>query len=455
MTDARATWPVGRLVLLATAVFVILNQASSLGPFGTFVTLDAALALFLVSLFRGRARWWFLAHPVFVVLSAPAFEIPFDDIGTGYSYTGHFALFLDPDTLQILWPELMRHIFFVNGPFELRTVYSLPIAYLWPPVWLFGPDVTLTTPFVNYLSQGVSTMVYAAVGAVTALMLGGTPRSVLVTVTLMTTVSPTFLEMNSALHRYSPMLLGLTWVWTAYLVMVVPGSGWRRLVAVPLGAAGVLLVILSKSPLVLSLTLFVILERLSAGRLPLVSTGLSSLNRTARWTVLLVGLAMFQVLSPLIAPEKYVTIDSQLGGEYPLLRDLPLVGFALRVVYAQLAPFPLLGFTQWELYGGNVWFLPVHVGSTILATWIVLSCAFRIEAIVAADTATRVTVMFGLGVLASLAFGGIGYLVYIAPALPFLGVALLRRETRVPLRWAVGFVLVFEMVAHAARLVRA
>lgn len=445
---------IGRSLLAVGALALVLSRSGTLGPTLTFLALDTVVALWLVSLFRARWRWAFLVHPVFVAASVPWFEISFNDIGTGYTYLGTFDLFVDRDTASVDWPRLIEHMFYNDGVFEWRSTYTLSLPYLWLPIRLFGPDVDVQWPQINYLSQNVSTVLYAAIGVVVARTLGRVPSALLLVVTLISTVSPTYLEMNSSLHRYSPMLLGLVCVWAGYLTILSQPGSLRLAVSGLVIALGLVLVVISKSPLLMSLVLFVVLERLSAGRLPVVSRRLAGLNRRALLTVALVSLALFQILSPLVAPEKYVTIDSQLGGEYPFVRDLPIIGFVLRVVYAQLAPFPIFGFTQWELYGGNVVFLPVHVASAVLATWIVLSAFLRIPQILQGDSATRVTVVFGFGILVSLAFGGIGYLVYIAPALPFLGVALIRRETRVPLSWAVIFVAGMELVAHLARVVR-
>lgn len=453
MTHARRI-PVIRTVVLILVCAGIVSLSADLGATWTFLLLDAALAVYLAGLLAGRLRWLLLVHPVFIAASMPWFEVPFDDIATGYSYTGTFTWLVDVETATIDWPRVIAYMFYPNGTFEWQTSYALVIPYLWVPVRLFGPDVALEWPHVNYLSQHVSTLAYASAAVLVCRGLGRVPSTLLTSVTVMCTVSPTFLEMHSALHRYSPLVIGLVLVWAGYLTLASRPAWLRLMAALSVIAVGLVLVVVSKSPLILSLALFVVLERLSAGRVPVVSEALAALDRRAVVTVVVIGFGVFQVVSPLVAPSKYVDIDSQLGGEYPVIQNLPVIGFVLRVVYAQLSPFPILGFSQWDLYGGNVVFPFVHVASAVLASWIVLSAFLRLPAIMAADAATRITVVFGFGVLASLAFGAVGYLVYIAPALPFLAAALVRRDTRVPLAWAVGFVAGMEVLAQTARFLR-
>ena len=139
---------------------------------------------------------------------------------------------------------------------------------------------------------------------------------------------------------------------------------------------------------------------------------------------------------------------------YQMLSNMPIIGLVLRIVYAALSPFPFFGFSQWQLYGGNELFLVVHLFSAIFSIWLVISAFYRLRNIVSEDPQVRVVVMFGLSILASLAFSAIGFHAYIAPALPFLAVVLLRQSTRVPVQPAAGFVLVMEVVAQMARLGR-
>jgi len=137
---------------------------------------------------------------------------------------------------------------------------------------------------------------------------------------------------------------------------------------------------------------------------------------------------MAQYLSTFIAPDAYVSGFSQQGGQYTGLMNLPILGLALRLVYAVLAPFPWINFDQWELYGYNDVFLWLHVFSTLFATWVLFSFFSHVRRIVAGIDDIRMTSMFGVAILSTLAFAAIGFHVYLAPALPFLAVIMVEKK---------------------------
>lgn len=428
----------------------LLWSASMLGPSITFIGLDVILAVYLTSLFVGSWRYLFLIHPIFLSVSAVGFGIPYDEIGTAWTYHQTYERFIDPFTLSLDTQSLVEQMFFNEEKFGYKTIYVGAIPILWLPKFLFDdvPDI------INYYSLGFFTLLYAAVGATLAIVLGTMRKELILIITLYSTVSPTFLEINSVLHRYGVMFLGLFLVLNAYLGFLKCYTLLRNVILVILMIIGLSLVFFSKPPLLLSVLLFIFIERLSANKVPVISSILRKVDKYTKFILFLIGLVIFQELSEYLVPEKYVVLDSQIGGQYASLINIPIVGLILRVIYAALSPFPILDFNQHELYGNNDLFIGVHIISAIFAMWLLLSVISRMTYIVNEDQEIRIVTMFGIGILASLTYSAVGYHVYIAPALPFISVVLLRHRTRVPLKQAGGFVLLMEVLAQTMRLVR-
>ena len=140
--------------------------------------------------------------------------------------------------------------------------------------------------------------------------------------------------------------------------------------------------------------------------------------------------------------------------QYQDLSNIPLIGLLLRLVYAVLSPFPWINYNQWEIYGYNKMFLMVHILSTLLVSWIILSLFIRMRRILRGPDDIRTCVMLGIALMGSLAFAGIGWHVYLAPAMPFLAVLLHERGNRIAYLYPFTFVIVMEIVAQTARLVR-
>ena len=201
------------------------------------------------------------------------------------------------------------------------------------------------------------------------------------------------------------------------------------------------LVSVSKAPLLLSLAAFVLLEHFSRNKLPLLSKIFFRFNKHTRVIVLVIGVAVAEYLARIIAPDKYVSTFSQQGGQYEGLVNIPILGLVLRVVYAMLSPFPWLNFSQMEIYGYNTLLFLLHIPSALLAVWVIFSFFSHTGRIVSGANDVRITSLFGVAIMSSLAFSAIGFHVYLAPALPFMAVILLDKKTRVSLAYPLCFMV--------------
>lgn len=430
---------------------LVFQAASVLGPIATFIGLDLILSAYLTSLFRSRYSYLFLIHPVVALISSYGFEIPYTEIGVSFTYLDTFTTLVDLTTLTLdtgmLWEALLPQ---EGGNFGIGVVYVGTIPILMLPAYLFtdAPDIAV------YLSLGVFTVLYAAIAVSVALFLGVLRKDVLLIIALYSTVSPTFLEINVALHRYGLLFLGLFLFLIAYVGLSKGVFGLRKLVLFVLMLVALVLVSVSKAPLLLSLAAFVLLERFSRNKLPLLSKMFYRFDKLTRVIVLVIGIAIAQYLVSFIAPDNYVSGFSQQGGQYGGLINIPILGLVLRVVYAMLSPFPWLYFDQWEIYGYNTLLFLLHIPSVLLAAWVIFSFFSRTGRIVAGTDDSRMASLFGVAIMSSLAFSAIGFHVYLAPALPFMAVILLDKKTRVPLVYPLSFIVAMETIAQLAQVIR-
>ncbi len=428
-----------------------IGLAPILGPIGTFIGLDVVLSAYLVALFRGKYRYLFLIHPVFMLVSSYGFEIPYSEIAVGYTYIHNLGRFIDPNTLSLDTDLVIQRILFDQGDFGFMGIYvgTMPILLLPQIVFDNAPDITI------YFSMGVFTLLYAAIAVSLSLHFGVMRKKVLHVIALFSTVSPTFFEINSSLHRYGLLFFGFFLFVIAYSGFLQPAQNSPRKFSLSfVMLVAIVLVTVSKPPLLMCLALFVLLELFSRNKLSLVSHLFSRLTKRSKVVVLVILIVIAQNIATFLVPEKYALHFSQQGGQYAALINIPIIGLVLRVVYAMLSPFPWADFDQWDTYGYNELFLWVHILSAFFATWIIFSFSSRLPNILKGADDVRIVSLAGVAVLGSLAFSSIGYNAYLAPALPFLAVVLLENQFRVPFIYPTGFIAVMEGVAQVARVLR-
>ena len=172
----------------------------------------------------------------------------------------------------------------------------------------------------------------------------------------------------------------------------------------------------------MSLILFIFLDLLTLKKIPFSSLIINRFNKVLQYVFFIITFTIIYYSVSFILPTKYISIISQQGGNFQGLVNLPIIGFIFRLVYAVLSPFPWLGFSQFELYGNNGFFLFLHILSSLGASWIIFSSVTRFKFILSEPDQIKLSFLFGLSILFSLSFSSIGYHVYLAPALPFLAV---------------------------------
>ena len=173
---------VNRLVVLCyfTLLTVFLPLSSSV----TFLFFDLFACIFLISLFRGRARFWFLVQPGFLFITAPGFEVLFTEIGVGFTYVTKYLRFA-PDNIinyETIWIHLEdKGVLNWTGLFK-----SYPYLYLgsfpiqWAPLVLFNDPESLSF----YFWQGAFSIICVIIPVVISKMNGGIRGDILFSIAL-------------------------------------------------------------------------------------------------------------------------------------------------------------------------------------------------------------------------------------------------------------------------------
>jgi len=452
--DYRSDLPIKFLhfktLALIFFLFFLSSIRSYIAPQILFILFDFAFTFYLISIFRGKFRYLFLIHPVFVIISSFGFLIPFSEIGVGFTYMDKFAIFIDPSSMNIdsdavaLASEDTREIF------GFATLYFSMLPIIWLPSFLYedSPDILL------YYSMSLFTIFYAALPSYISRVYQVLDNKTLLVIALYITISPTFFEINTTLHRYGMLVCGLFIFLITYIGLTKQKkSFFQNFGLIFFMHLSVLFIGLSKPQLIFILIIFILIDLFVSYRLRIPI--FTSIYRVVEKKIFLILLVLaIQIASFFVIPEDYISEAVNYGGQLATLGNIPIFGFIVRVIYAALSPFPWIGFSQFILYGYNYGFLLMHLFSAYFASWFLLSVIMRADAIFKSADYHRTIIIFGISVILSLMFSAIGYHVYIAPALPFLAVVLIRKDFRIHYINPLIVLFVMEVVAQAARIFR-
>ena len=90
-----------RTILMGLAILAVIQSSIFLTPTQTFILIDFVLSIYLFSAFTGSLRYLFLIHPVFLLFSSYGFQIPYSEIGVGFTYVNTFEMLINPETLTL------------------------------------------------------------------------------------------------------------------------------------------------------------------------------------------------------------------------------------------------------------------------------------------------------------------------------------------------------------------
>lgn len=397
------------------------------------------LVSYLASILKSKYSYLLLIHPLFLLSTFSGFEIPFSQIGVGFSFMGKFNMFFESDSgagAELVGSFLGGNIFQTYSDFYLSSIPIIAIKAIFETF----PDIGF------YIWLNIFHLFSITIGAIHLFNYKSLNKNEALIIILFFIISPSFLEINSTLHRYSLMFTGLLISFNSINYHQSKAVIRNKFLFISSFIFGIILILISKPALIMSLMVyigFILLKKFKI-KLSLLAFLILFILVTDAFGLGLLN--NFDVLS------RYGEVNRTGGSSFSFLALLFGVGFFFRVLYAALSPFPWIDFSQGlDLYGNNDAFLFIHIFSAITALYLLLSFFFNINKF-SIDKLNSNPIIFGFALLLPLRFSSIGFHVYLVPALPFLAPLLLNKDYRVPLLPVIFFVFALEFSLYFYKL---
>ena len=390
------------LYITISLLTMICYLSNFFGQTVTFLLFDIVLSIYITSLFKNNLRFLFLLHPVIIFFTSLGYEIPYRDVGVGWTYINTYNFFINPSEV-IVDPSIIG----------LKSSYIGVIPFIWFPNYLFNSTLE---PLTLYYSISVWTLFCALTMIIISRLIKSVSHNTLLLLVLFCVMSPISFDINSSIHRYHILILGLILFYISWLDLTnkIPN---RKLFSFFILIFSLVLILLSKIAILISILLFVIVEIIIIRKIVLIS----KLSSGVVYSILISLLLIIFYVGFSILPDQYLYSDF-VKGPINIFTQLPVIGFFARIVYSVFSPFPWLTFNQWELYGFNEVFLFIHILSTFIALWLIFSLFLNFKKLFLLKDEHRSSIIMALTIILTLSFSAVGHHVYIAPAIPFLSV---------------------------------
>ena len=417
-----------RIIILAISILLI-------NKIDTIIILfiwEFLLISYLASILKSKYSYLLLIHPLFLLSTFWGFEIPFSEIGVGFSFIGKFNTFFESDTIagsDLIGSFLGGNIFQTYSDFYLSSIPIIAIKTLFESF----PDIGF------YIWQNIFHLFSITIAAIHLFSYKSLNKNVALIILLSFIISPSFLEINSTFHRYSLMFTGLLICFNSINYHQSKAVIKNKFLFISSFIFGIILILISKPVLIMSLMIYIGFILLKKFKIKL------SLLAFLLWFILVTDAFGLVLLNNFDVLSRFGEVNRTGGSTFSFLALLYGVGFFFRVFYAALSPFPWINFSQGlDLYGNNNAFLFIHIFSAITALYLLLSFFFNINKF-SIDKLNSNPIIFGFTLLLTLRFSSIGFHVYLVPALPFLAPLLLNKDYSIPLMPVLFFVFALEL----------
>lgn len=401
--------------ILGAALFAYVLAGLSIytlrdSPWTGLLLANVILCLLLVFLIPSKARWLVLAYPVIISISSQLFVTPFTELGDGPAYDAVVRQYFDTLTGVFDWnawvfqDDILAN--FKNASFGILPFYYIPERLFVSP-----------SPSDYYLWQSAIHIGLVGIILVLIRFWRVLEKRHFVPMVLFSAIGPSFLDLGAAPTRHVFTFFGVFLFFVSYMALqraLTPG----KIIAI---SASVLIILISKAPLMLPALIFVLLDLLVLNR------------HVSKFNLLYIGSALvlgFAYLGRFLFTQtgNYLTgiaIDDVGGMGY--LTKVPIIGPIAKFVFALLAPFPWskAGYFIEFTYGGNWLLFLVHVGSSLFGIYFFITIALRWRALIShPDMELRQILSYGCIMSLSILAGATAFHVYLLIYFPFFAVLL-------------------------------
>lgn len=418
-----------KLIILAALGFVVLYTFAD-APYVAILMLDILFCTYLVSLFKTKYKYIFFLHPLILFVSSQLFTTPFLQAGDAEAYGGVVASYLNTKDLTFDVIDLLS----TYSTLEFFKYASLGVVptYAVPEFFFINPE-----DGVYYVWQGTFHVFLCALVVTLARTWRVLDDKYLFSMALFAVVSPTFFELGSAPTRHLVTFFGIFLLCVTHLAVVQRLTVTRAIWF----AVAVMLVLISKAPLLLPYMIFVAIDMFFIRRIKLNAKS-ALLVGVLVLGALLMGAYLFETTLA------YEEIAKEGAATFSGLTQLPIIGWVVKYVYALLAPFP---WSEAPLfiatnYAGNGLLFFMHTLSSLTGLYLFLVVILKWRAILASDTELKQMVAFGLIMSLSILKGSTGFHGYLSIYFPMFAPLLAIRRFQINPLLPIGVVVFLETI---------
>lgn len=425
-----------RLAILSIS-FLLINKVDTI--FVLFIW-EFLLLSYLASIIKSKYSFLLLIHPIFLLTTFWAFEIPFTEIGIGFSFIGKFERFFNTENEN---NSELATVFFSGSIFQTYSnlyLSSVPVISIKLLFEKF-PDIGF------YIWLNIFHLFSITLAAIHLYKFKSMSEKGILLIILFCIISPSFLEINAGLHRYSLLFTGLIITFNSINYYFTSAQVNNKISLFVTLLFGIALILISKPALIMSVFLYLIFVACKKMK---ININLFFFLIAFIFVTDIFGLGVLKQIGNFT---RYEEINQTGGSSFSFLATLFGIGIFFRILYAALSPFPWINFSQGlDLYGNNFAFLFIHIFSAITSLYLILSFFVNIKNI-KIDKGNDNAIIFGFLLMLTLRFSAIGFHVYLIPALPFLAPLLLSKQYRIPLVLVVSIISALEISLFIFKLI--
>jgi len=412
------------LTILGLLIFTSLANI----PYLAILILDLLFCGYLVSLFKNKYKYFFLLHPVVLLVSSQLFTGSFLSAGDGLDYSSVVANNFNTQDLS----------FNDNGSIANFTgvVLFKELSLGVFPTFIV-PEFFFKNPAeeVYYLWQGTFHVFLSLIVVTLARLWRFLEEKYLFAMSLFVVLSPTCFELGTAPTRHYVTLFGIFLLLIAHLA----NRQRFRLSSLAWYIIAVLVVVISKVLLLIPYLIFVIIDIFFINRSKL---------KLKYIVMIIVGLLVIVVsikdyaLGSILS---YEEVSKQGAATFSRFTEIPIIGWIVKYVYALLSPFPwYYSPTYIGNYAGNWFLFFMHTISALTGLYLFFVVILKWRAILSADNQLKQVVAFALIMSLSILKGATGYHGYLSIYFIMLAPLLTIKQLQINPMLPIAFVVIME-----------
>ena len=408
----------GRLLLIGLLSLFWLSISAE-EPFIVLFCLDVCLCLYLVSCFKYRFRFLFLLHPVVLFVSSQLYLDDWLTSGDGNAIAAVLSSYIDIGVANPLPVDLAeKQGSGLLALFKFASFGAIP-TYIVPYTFFKFPVDT-----VYYVWQGVFHIILCSITASVGKYFASIKDEYLFSFILFAAISPTFWELAQVPTRHLVTFFGLSLLFFTH-VSIVKQLSMHKIFWFVLA---LFIILGSKSIYLLTYIPFALVDFFIIRRV--------KIDRKYFGLVIALGFIGF-IFAPYFISVlgQYSDIAKSGGNTYPFLTQIPVFGWAIKYLYAFLAPFPWTAATAAHhvssIFSGNLLIFVMHIFSAISGLYFFNVLIMKWRIIWALDDDFKSLMAFGLIMSLTILGGSIGFHGYLSIFFPFFAPLLLYKNLRI------------------------